>query len=183
MNNVFAGFAYYDDYLDRPITIDDNGYLTPLSDAYDTGTKLYYNKLDSIRDKINEIHDFIKNGDHKKGSIAFAEMLMGKKLKCYEEVILGECFTAVSPSYENKVCSVLENSIETKYDVSDSDPVVEVHDNVSICLNPKGYYLCTPDGEAFGFFDTVEGCLKCGYMDVLENEYQEKMKKMDGENR
>ena len=33
-----------------------------------------------------------------------------------------------------------------------------------------------------GFFDTIEGCIKCGYMDVLENEYQKKMKKMDGEN-
>lgn len=181
MNNVFSGFAYFDDYLDRPITIDDEGYLTPLSDSYTTGTKLYYNKYDNIKAKINEIHEFIKNGDYKRGSIAFAEMLMGKKLKCYEEVIFAECFTPVSASYENKVCNFLENSVETKYDAYANDPVVEVHGNVSVCINPKGYYLCTPDNEAFGFFSTIDDCVNCGYMRVLETEYQNKMKKMDGE--
>lgn len=119
MGNSFSGYAYYDDQLDRPITIDDDGYLTPIGENYSTGTKMYYIGSDK-EDKIKKVHQFIESGDYTKGFKAILEILMDRKILSCEEVILSESFKACDDSYNTELCKLIESyTVSGQFDALD----------------------------------------------------------------
>ena len=114
MNNAFSGFAYGDSEMDRILTINSRNKIESMDEdefesMYETGEKLFYKKND-IEEKINAIHEKIKNmSEEECNRFFFAEQLLGKLIKKSTDVLFEDSFKYYSPEREKDICNLIES--------------------------------------------------------------------------
>lgn len=183
MNNVFDSVAYTDSDMDKIMVTDDDGNLIPVSEdvfneKYTTGPALMYCNPD-IREKMDAIHEAIKRGDKATGFLYFAEMLYGKKLATYQEILLMEGFKYYEKKREEQICQLIENGIVVGAENGfDDTNVVKVIGNVMICQSPKGYYAATPATfyMASEYFSDIESLTSSEVVELMNDVYTQNSK-------
>lgn len=116
MNNAFTGspgLAYSDTDMDKYVTINGEGEVTPAIDSLiERSPILIYNRSDT-EEKKNKIHDLIENNlmNHKKlDRLAFAEVLMDRPLMKWESIILSEYFSYCDKKEESMFTQLITNA-------------------------------------------------------------------------
>ena len=143
MGSVFDGYAYSDSELGNVIMDNGDGTCVAISESeffntYNTGPVMYY-KGNDIREKMNEIHDIIKN-NKVESPMHFAKILCGFNLRKPNDIVLSENFKYYDNNREKKIFDLLENGIQLKLYANTEDIVSNVGDNAFIHQTPKGYY-------------------------------------------
>lgn len=191
MNNVFDGVAYGDSETSGILMVDNGTDIRPMAEKifkekYDIGPRLYYTGND-IGNKIRSIHESMKDGNTISGSLYFAEMLIGRKLRCFEEILLSEFFRMYDENQEKEICKLIENGVlhEAKNagigQFGYESDIVKKIDNVLICQSPRGYYARTPDDfcMASEYFSDIEALISSEVVDLMNNIYRKKFSKED----
>lgn len=194
MNNTFSDFAYSDSEIDKVILSDDDGNILPMTETvfkseYQTGPSLYYVKED-VADKVKNIRNYIST-TKKISPFIFAEMLIGRKLYKWQEVVLENCFKYYDEERERKVAKLLENGtyrmihshIDDNAEFKDSN-IIETIGYVYICQSPNnGYYAVTPDDfyMASEYFSDIESLKSSDIIELMNNLYKQRfMNKNNG---
>ena len=193
MNNVFAGYAYKDSEMDKILTIDSEDNVEPMKEEdfyskYETGDKLFYkdSDIDDKMKKVHEIFNLLREGKKIESSLVFAEYLIGRKLRHYEEVILSESFRYYSEEREKTICSLIEAGVSYNPNdglkrtpieaekVSFDDNVIESVGYVSICRSPMGYYAATPNDFRLmsPYFSNIESLKNSNIIDIMNDTYK-----------
>lgn len=188
MNNTFAGFAYGDSEMDQILTVSSKNKIKAISEdefesTYETCQKLFY-KDNDIVDKINTIHEKLQSGDIDGSTLVFAELLLGRKLRRYEEVLFSENFKYYDEKREQQVRSLIENGIinhsqgEIKMNIapeknSFDENVIECIGCVYICRSPMGYYAVTPNEFRLlsSYFSNIESLKNSGVIEIMNDTY------------
>lgn len=176
-NNIFSGFAYTDDLLDKYITISDDGDIVPMTEGvlherYECGPILVYDNLDSL-EKIKRIHEQIQTGDIH-SSFYFIETLSGNSINKFEDLLITECFKYYDKDKEDYICKLIENAVllQINEDTIDSN-IIKVIGNVGICQSPSGYYAVTIGDfyMASEYFSDIEALGRSGVISLMNNIY------------
>jgi hypothetical protein len=191
MNNVFDGFAYGDSESDDIAIVDEN--LKPVvitQEEFESNftvapIKLIYNEADTM-EKIRAIKAEIGSSEYI-GKLQFVEMLIGRPLMCYEQIIVTECFKMYDREREARINKLLENGvvmqskeIVTGRDVSEFNVVKRIG-AVSIHHTPNGYYASTPNdfSMASEYFPTLEDLERTDVIKLMNDVYSNQMKSAD----
>lgn len=179
MNNTFAGVAYGDSETDGVLTIDGDsitsGSEEELEKKYETAQKLYYIN-DDIKDKMDKVLEFVKNEDIESGSLVFAEILLGRPLRRFEEILLSSSFKYYDKEREKTICSLIENAtmMQAKEKESFDENIIQSIGYVSICRSPKGYYAITPKDYYLmsNYFTDIEQLKSSDVIAIMNDTYK-----------
>ena len=148
-----------------------------------TDLRLIYNEADA-REKIRAIKEEIGSGSYMK-RMQFAEMIMGRSLSSFEQVIMSECFKVYDMERERRVNRLIENGVVmqakevvTGRDVSEYNVVKRVG-IVSIHHTPNGFYASTPNdfSMASEYFPTLMDLERSDVIQLMNNVYTDYKKK------
>lgn len=183
MNNVFSGFAYSDNSMDKILTIEDDGNILPMIESlfyetFDTSPKLYYREPD-IEEKIDTIHDNLQSQERRKfDKFYFAETLIGHKLNKPEDIVMSESFKYYDKAEQDKICSLIENGIAVSnpnnYAFSN---VIKTIGNILIHQTDNGFYASTPDSfyMASDYFKDLQSLETSGIIEFMNKVFQSNM--------
>lgn len=185
MNNVFDGFAYGDSDISQIILSDNAGGIMPLQykafiQLYETGPMLKYIGKD-VREKMDKIHEMIR---YKQNPKAFVEMLIGRKLMKYEDVLLTECFRYIDTKREESINKLIGNGIVIGLKEAGVDlNIVRTIGHVMICQSPNGYYAKTSGqfNMASDYFSDVESLITSGIIELMNDVYNANKSKGNGD--
>lgn len=187
-NNVFDGFAYGDSESDdiaivdedfRPVVVTQEEFENNFTVA---PIKLIYNEADTM-DKIRAIKEEIGSGKYMR-RLQFVEMIVGRPLMCYEQIILSAGFKMYDKERENKINKLLENGIimqskeiVTGRDVSEFNVVKRIG-AVSVHHTPNGFYASTPNdfSMASEYFPTLIDLERSDIARLMNDVYTNHMK-------
>lgn len=183
MNNVFSGFAYGDDSMDKILTIEDDGNILPMVESifyekFDTAPKLYYREPD-IEEKIDDIHNDLQDQERREfDEFYFVETLIGHKLNKPEDVVMSESFRYYDKTEQDKICSLIENGITVSnpnnYAFSN---IIKTVGNILIHQTDNGFYASTPDSfyMASDYFQDLQSLESSGIIEFMDKVFQSNM--------
>lgn len=183
MNNIFSGFAYGDDSIDKILTIEDDGNILPMVESvfyekFDTAPKLYYREPD-IEEKIDNIHNDLQDQERREfDKFYFVETLIGHKLNKPEDVAMSESFRYYDKAEQDKICSLIENGITVSnpnnYAFSN---VIKTVGNILIHQTDNGFYASTPDSfyMASDYFQDLQSLESSGIIEFMDKVFQSNM--------
>lgn len=143
MGSVFDGYAYSDSDLGNVIVDNGDGACIPISESEffsscNTGPVMYYKGKD-IREKMNEIHDIIRN-NKVESPMHIANVLCGFNLRKANDIVLCENFEYYDNNRQKRIFDLLENGVQLKFYANNEDIVTTIGENAFIHQTPNGYY-------------------------------------------
>ncbi len=143
MGSVFDGYAYSDSDLGNIIVDNGDGKCIPISESEffsscNTGPVMYYKGKD-IREKMNEIHDIIRNNKIE-SPMHIANILCGFNLRKANDIVLCENFEYYDNNRQKRIFDLLENGVQLKFYANNEDIVRTIGENAFIHQTPNGYY-------------------------------------------
>lgn len=183
MNNIFSGFAYGDNSMDKILTIEDDGNILPMVESvfyekFDTAPKLYYREPD-IEEKIDDIHNDLQAQERREfDKFYFVETLIGHKLNKPEDIAMSESFRYYDKAEQDKICSLIENGITVSnpnnYAFSN---VIKTIGNILIHQTDNGFYASTPDSfyMASDYFQDLQSLESSGIIEFMDKVFQSNM--------
>ena len=143
MGSVFDGYAYSDSDLGNIIVDNGDGKCIPISESEffsscNTGPVMYYKGKD-IREKMNEIHDIIRNNKIE-SPMHLANILCGFNLRKANDIVLCENFEYYDNNRQKRIFDLLENGVQLKFYANNEDIVRTIGENAFIHQTPNGYY-------------------------------------------
>lgn len=193
MNNVFDGFAYGDSESDDIAIVDED--LKPViitQEEFENNftvapITLIYNESDAM-EKIRAIKEEIGSGKCMR-RMQFVEMIIGRPLMCYEQIILSAGFKMYDKEREAKINKLLENGVVMKSkeivtgrNVSEFNVVKRIG-AVSIHHSPNGYYASTPNdfSMASEYFPTLDDLEISDVIKLMNDVYSNHIKNTEGD--
>lgn len=188
MNNVFDGFAFGDSESDDISIVDEDFKpVTMTREEFEKRytvpeVKLIYNEADA-REKIRAIKEEIGTGNYMK-RIQFVEMIIGRPLLSFEQIIANECFKVYDIERERRINTLIENGVimqskevVTGRDVSEYNVVKRVG-MVSIHHTPNGFYASTPNdfSMASEYFSTLADLERSDVIQLMNDVYSDQKK-------
>lgn len=190
MNNMFSGYAYTDSETDKIFTISSSDDIVPMDhdkfySMYETADKLFYTGKD-IKEKMDSIHTFIRENKRVYSSLFFAEALIGKMMRNYEDILVSESFKYYSEEREKTICSLIESGVahsikekDTNFKyanekVSFDEIPIETIGYVKICRTPTGFYAVTPSDFYLmsAYFSDIESLKSSNVIDIMNDTYK-----------
>lgn len=177
-NNVFSGFAYSDSTSDD-IAVPADGTVYTMSkkefhDKYQAETALIYTG-NNKEEKINSIRNAIKENSVNFHPGIFAEMLIGRSVITFQDVVCSECFTFFNKTVEKKICEMLEAAVH--HDIKEKGilpDVVDMNGWTTICKCIDGYYAVTPEKFKLmsNIYPSMQELIDSGSIDFMNNIYR-----------